>query len=82
MSRKARKTKDRFSFRVNPETLKILELKARSEDRTLSWLVNHVLEQWVAAMIPPGKAEKMRRDLEAAEGPPPTSTTSRPASDQ
>ena len=58
--------KPQFSFRVNPETLRVLELEARRQDRTLSWLVNHVLEQWVAAMLPPHKVRRMEAEQQAA----------------
>ena len=35
------------SFVINKNVLAKLQLEANMKDRTLNWLVNHILERWV-----------------------------------
>ena len=35
------------SFVINKNVLAKLQLEANMKDRTLNWLVNHILESWV-----------------------------------
>lgn len=35
------------SFVINKNVLAKLQIEANKKDRTLNWLVNHILENWV-----------------------------------
>jgi predicted transcriptional regulator len=50
MSKKKKSTKTEYlSVRVSPQTKKALEKIAANEDRTVSWLVARILDDYVAA---------------------------------
>jgi predicted transcriptional regulator len=62
MSKKKKSTKtEHLSVRVSPQTKKALEKIAAKEDRTVSWLVARILDDYVAARAKRQRADRRLR---------------------